>query len=83
MTGVKQLGAARASLFMNLLPVLVAIGAWVLLDEQLHLYHAVGAATTLLGVVVALRQGGAAKSCCAAKRADWQKVIRVSYRASA
>lgn len=59
MTGVKQLGAARASLFMNLLPVLVAIAAWALLDEQLHLYHAVGAATTLLGVAVALRQSRA------------------------
>ena len=56
MTGVKQLGAARASLFMNLLPVLVAVAAWALLDEQLYLYHAVGAATTLLGVAVALRQ---------------------------
>ncbi len=56
MTGVKQLGAARASLFMNLLPVLVAIAAWALLDEPLHLFHAVGAATTLLGVAVALRQ---------------------------
>ena len=59
MTGVKQLGAARASLFMNLLPVLVAIAAWALLDEQLHLYHAVAAATTLLGVAVALRQSHA------------------------
>ena len=59
MTGVQQLGAARASLFMNLLPVLVAIAAWALLDEQLHLYHAVGAATTLLGVAVALRQSRA------------------------
>ncbi len=56
MTGVKQWGAARASLFMNLLPVLVAIAAWALLDEPLHVYHAVGAATTLLGVAVALRQ---------------------------
>ncbi|MEO7254502.1 MAG: DMT family transporter [Casimicrobium sp.] len=56
MTGVKQWGAARASLFMNLLPVLVAIAAWTLLDEQLHLFHAVGAATTLLGVAMALRQ---------------------------
>ncbi len=56
MTGVKQLGAARASLFMNLLPVLVAIAAWALLDEQLHLFHAVGAATTLLGVAAAMQR---------------------------
>lgn len=56
MTAVKRLGAARASLFMNLLPILVALAAWAFLDEQLHLYHATGAAITLLGIRVGLRQ---------------------------
>ncbi|GAA4048189.1 DMT family transporter [Hymenobacter glaciei] len=48
--GVKVLGPARASLFMNLLPVLVALSAWVLLQEPLHLFHAVGGGLALAGV---------------------------------
>jgi drug/metabolite transporter (DMT)-like permease len=48
--GVKLLGPARASLFMNLLPVLVALSAWVLLKEPLHAYHAVGGGLALAGV---------------------------------
>jgi drug/metabolite transporter (DMT)-like permease len=50
MSGIKRLGPARASLFMNLLPVLVALAAWVLLGEQLHAYHAAGGILALAGV---------------------------------
>ncbi len=50
MNGIKQLGAARASLFMNLLPVFVALAACTLLGEQLHGYHAVGGLLALAGV---------------------------------
>ncbi len=50
MTGLKRLGPARASLFMNLLPVLVALTAWLLLGEQLHAYHALGGFMALAGV---------------------------------
>lgn len=53
-TGVKALGAGRATQFINLLPVVVALLAWVILKEQLHPYHAIGGAIALIGVAIAL-----------------------------
>ena len=50
MTGIKILGPARASLFMNLLPIFVAVAAASLLGEALHGYHAVGGLLALAGV---------------------------------
>jgi drug/metabolite transporter (DMT)-like permease len=50
MSGIKILGPARASLFMNLLPIFVAIAAASLLGEALHSYHAVGGLLALAGV---------------------------------
>jgi drug/metabolite transporter (DMT)-like permease len=50
MSGIKRLGPSRASLFMNLLPVCVALAAWALLGEQLHSYHAAGGVLALAGV---------------------------------
>ncbi len=50
MSGIKKLGPARASLFMNLLPLFVALAASTLLGEQLHAYHAVGGLLALAGV---------------------------------
>lgn len=50
MSGIKKLGPARASLFMNLLPIFVALAASTLLGEQLHVYHAVGGLLALAGV---------------------------------
>ena len=50
MSGIKKVGPARASLFMNLLPVFVALAAYTLLAEQLHGYHAAGGALALAGV---------------------------------
>jgi len=50
MTGIKRIGPARASVFMNLLPPLVALGACLLLGETLHGWHAVGGALALAGV---------------------------------
>lgn len=55
--GVKALGASRASLFMNLLPLVVALLAFVLLGEHLHWYHAIGGAVALAGVAIGLRPG--------------------------
>lgn len=54
--GIQRLGAARAALLINLLPVLVALLAWGILGEQLHAYHAIGGALALLGVALGLRE---------------------------
>jgi drug/metabolite transporter (DMT)-like permease len=50
MNGIKRLGPARASMFLNLLPLFVALAASALLGEQLHGYHAVGGLLALTGV---------------------------------
>jgi drug/metabolite transporter (DMT)-like permease len=50
MTGIKRIGPARASVFMNLLPPLVALGACLLLGERLYPWHAAGGALALAGV---------------------------------
>ncbi len=53
MQGVVHLGANRAMLFMNLLPVFVALFAVVALNEKLHAFHIVGGLVTLSGVLLA------------------------------
>ncbi|MGB7480368.1 MAG: DMT family transporter [Burkholderiaceae bacterium] len=53
MEGVAGLGAARAAMYMNLLPLLTALIAIVLLSERLHGYHLAGGAITLAGVLLA------------------------------
>jgi drug/metabolite transporter (DMT)-like permease len=53
MRGVVHLGANRAMLFMNLLPILVALIAVATLGERLHAYHALGGLITLAGVLLA------------------------------
>lgn len=50
MLGIKRLGPARASLYMNLLPIFVVLAAALLLGEQLHGYHAIGGLLALAGV---------------------------------
>ncbi len=56
MIGIQRLGAARTSLFINLLPIVVALLAWGILGEQLLSYHAIGGALALLGVGLGLRE---------------------------
>ncbi|MEO8818283.1 MAG: DMT family transporter [Paralcaligenes sp.] len=51
--GVQLLGPSRATLFMNLMPVLTAIIAIVFLKEKLHVYHVVGGLLAMAGVLVA------------------------------
>jgi drug/metabolite transporter (DMT)-like permease len=48
--GIKHLGPQRATLFMNLLPLFVALSAYLLLKEPLHGYHALGGLLALAGV---------------------------------
>jgi drug/metabolite transporter (DMT)-like permease len=52
MQGVAHLGANRAMLFMNLLPVLVALIAVAVLNEALHSFHLIGGLVTLSGVLL-------------------------------
>lgn len=53
MEGVVGLGAARASMYMNLMPVLTVLIALLLLPERLHGYHLAGGGIALGGVLLA------------------------------
>jgi drug/metabolite transporter (DMT)-like permease len=61
MIGIQRLGAARTSLFINLLPIVVAVLAWGILGEQLFPYHYIGGALALIGVGLGLREVKVAK----------------------
>ena len=54
-TGVKRLGAARSALFVNLLPPLVAVMAWVVWGEALGGAQLIGAVVAMVGVRIGLR----------------------------
>lgn len=56
MIGIRKLGAARTALMINFLPLFVALFAWTLLGEELHMYHLVGSVVTLIGVSLGLRE---------------------------
>jgi len=53
MQSIRLLGANRASIFMNLVPVLTASFAISFLGETLALYHIIGGALALAGVALA------------------------------
>ncbi len=55
MQAVSRLGPSRTTLFFNLLPLITALIAAVVLHEQLALYHLVGGLLTLGGVILAER----------------------------
>jgi drug/metabolite transporter (DMT)-like permease len=55
MKSITLLGPSRTTLFFNLLPLLTALIAAIALGEQLALYHLLGGALTLGGVVLAER----------------------------
>jgi drug/metabolite transporter (DMT)-like permease len=54
--GVELLGPARAGLYMFLIPVFGALFAVLFLGERLHLYHALGFAFIIGGVVIGSRR---------------------------
>ncbi|GBR04261.1 multidrug DMT transporter [Gluconacetobacter liquefaciens] len=54
--GITRLGAARTALTINVLPVVVALLAWMFLQERLQGYHYIGGGIALLGVIVGLRE---------------------------
>ncbi len=51
--GVEAIGANRASLFINLIPLIGALGAVLILGEKLESYHLVAAALVIAGIVIA------------------------------
>ncbi|MFJ5284445.1 DMT family transporter [Pseudomonas sp. NPDC088429] len=55
MQAVQRLGPSRTTLFFNLLPLITALIAAVVLKEQLAMYHLVGGLLTLGGVILSER----------------------------
>jgi len=51
---VARLGAGRAAMFINLIPILSAVIAVLWLGERLETYHVVGGALCLIGVSIGL-----------------------------
>jgi drug/metabolite transporter (DMT)-like permease len=51
--GVELIGANRASLFINLIPLFGAIGSVVLLGERLEPFHFVAGGLIVIGILVA------------------------------
>jgi len=55
---LRTLGAGRAAAFTNLMPFVVILLSWALVGEAVHLYHLIGAATVIGGVLLMTRRGG-------------------------
>jgi drug/metabolite transporter (DMT)-like permease len=75
MAGVARVGAARAGLFLHLMPVFGALLAALLLGEALHAYHALGIAVIAAGLGVSNRPP---RSCTQAgdSSACWRNALR-------
>ena len=58
--GIALIGPNRAAPFFYLVPVFGSAMAILLLGEELRLFHLVGYALVLAGVIIAARQGAAA-----------------------
>lgn len=59
--GVSRFGAARAGLFIHLIPVFTALLALLFLGERLYLYHAAGVALVATGIALSTFGGPAAR----------------------
>ena len=53
---IGALGANRAAIFINLIPIFGALFAMIFLGESLYLYHLIGAALVFLGIFFATRR---------------------------
>ncbi|WP_275285781.1 DMT family transporter [Halomonas elongata] len=53
MLAIRRIGASRASIFINLMPLFSAVIAMVALGERLAAYHVLGGALVLAGVIMA------------------------------
>ncbi len=56
---VAEIGANRAGLFIHLIPLSAALLAIIFLGERLQMYHVVGLAPIVLGIVLTTRQPSA------------------------
>ena len=54
--GVSEIGPARAAAFYNLIPVYAALLAFVILGEDLYLYHLAGGLMVLSGVYLGIKE---------------------------
>jgi drug/metabolite transporter (DMT)-like permease len=54
--GVKHAGAAHATMFQNLSPIVAIVSAWLMLGEPLNPAQAVGGALILGGLLI-MRSG--------------------------
>ena len=52
---VSAVGVNRSAIFVNLMPVFGATLAIIFLDEQLYLYHVLGAGLVFLGILMVVR----------------------------
>jgi drug/metabolite transporter (DMT)-like permease len=60
--GIELIGPNRAAPFIHLVPVFGSVMAIGLLGERLHLFHLVGYALVLSGVIAAARKASAPES---------------------
>jgi drug/metabolite transporter (DMT)-like permease len=49
---IRRLGPARTAAFMNLMPFVVIVMSWLLVGEQVHVYHVAGAVLVIAGVAL-------------------------------
>jgi drug/metabolite transporter (DMT)-like permease len=61
--GVEMIGANRAGLFINAIPVFGTILSVALVGETMHMFHVVSLLLVLGGIAIALKLGPSLKSC--------------------
>ena len=59
--GVQLIGASRAGIFINLVPVFASIFSILVIGEEFENYHAIGLLLVLIGIWVAERIGVVSK----------------------
>lgn len=63
-TGIRELGANRTNVFVNLVPVFTALVAWAFLGELFTARKITGMAVVILGVFIAQSRAGRPGSAC-------------------